>query len=193
MEQDREPGGEPVDCVVPAAGRSERMGSWKPLIAFAGSPIIEGVVRCALEACSRVILVTGYRAAELEAVFRDRPRVSIIENPEWRLGMFSSIRRGVERVATRRFFVTLGDMPWIRPEVYRALLGAPEMDVVFPVFDGVRGHPVLFTGAVREAILRTDPAAGAMREIAARFPVRELPWRDASILRDIDTLADLEP
>jgi molybdenum cofactor cytidylyltransferase len=193
MDLDQRPAAEPVDCVVPAAGRSERMGSWKPLLPFAGSSIVECVAQCALESCSRVILVAGYRAAELESAFHDRPRVVVIENPDWRLGMFSSIRRGVERVATRRFFVTLGDMPWIRPEVYRALLAARELDVVFPTFDGVRGHPVLFTGAVKEAILRADPAAGAMREIAAGFRAAEMPWSDASILRDIDTPKDLEP
>jgi molybdenum cofactor cytidylyltransferase len=193
MEQSPPWEGEQVDCVVPAAGKSERMGSWKPLLPFEDSSIIECVVRRALQSSSRVILVTGYRAGELEAAFHGRPRVSVIENPGWRLGMFSSIRRGVERVATRRFFVALGDMPWIRPEVYRALLAAPEVDVVFPVFDGIRGHPVLFAGAVKEAILSADPAAGAMREIAAGFRVAEMPWMDASILRDADTPGDLEP
>jgi molybdenum cofactor cytidylyltransferase len=186
------PDGEQVECVVPAAGRSERMGSWKPLLPFAGSSIVECVVQRALESCSRVILVAGYRAEELASAFRGTPRVSVVENPAWRLGMFSSIRRGVAHVSTRRFFVTLGDMPWIRPEVYPALLHAPEINVVFPVFDGARGHPVLFTGGVKEAILRADPATGAMREIAARFPVADMPWADASILRDIDTPRDLE-
>jgi molybdenum cofactor cytidylyltransferase len=150
------------------------------------------VVAQALEACSRVILVSGYRAPELEAVFRGRPRVSIVENPDWRLGMFSSIRRGAECVGTRRFFVTLGDMPRIRPEVYQALLRFPGTDIVFPVFDGARGHPVLFAGAARDCILRAEASTGSMREIAAGLRIGELPWKDDSILRDIDTLQDLE-
>jgi molybdenum cofactor cytidylyltransferase len=168
------------------------MGNWKPLHPFEGSSIIERVVERALEACSRVILVSGYRAAELDAAFRGRPRVSVVENPDWRLGMFSSIRRGAELVTTRRFFVTLGDMPRIRPEVYRALLRFPGTDVVFPVFDGARGHPVLFAGAVRDQVLRADPSTGSMREIAAGFRIGELSWKDDSILLDIDTKQDLE-
>lgn len=191
METESVTGGEAVDCIVPAGGRSERMGSWKPLLPFDGSTIIERVVERALSACSRVILVTGYRAGELEAVFRGRPRVSIVENRGWRLGMFSSIQRGAAAVATRRFFVILGDMPWVGPEIYRALLRFPETEVVFPVFDGVRGHPVLFGGRMKEAILRADPAKGSMRNIAAQFSVRELSWQDDSILRDIDTKGDL--
>jgi molybdenum cofactor cytidylyltransferase len=168
------------------------MGGWKPLLPFEGSTIIERVVERALEACSRVILVTGYRSEELATVFRGRPRVSAVENRDWQLGMFSSIRRGVGSVTTSRFFVTLGDMPWIRPEVYHALLCFPPADVVFPVFDRVRGHPVLFAARMKEEILRADPETGAMREIAARHRVGELPWNDRSILRDIDTVGDLE-
>ena len=58
--------------------------------------------------------------------------------------MFSSIRTGISKVTTTRFFVTLGDMPWITGSVYAALLEHDEADVVFPVHDGMRGHPVLF-------------------------------------------------
>jgi molybdenum cofactor cytidylyltransferase len=184
---------EEVDCIVPAGGRSERMGSWKPLLPFDGTSIIERVVERALSVCARVILVTGYRAGELETAFRGRARVSVIENGDWRLGMFSSIRCGAAAVVTGRFFVTLGDMPWIESEVYGALLRCTETDVVFPVFDGMRGHPVLFRHTVQEEILRADPAQGSMRAVAARFSVGELPWRDDSILRDIDTRKDLAP
>jgi len=35
---------EEVECLVPGAGRSERMGSWKPALAFGESTIIQTVV-----------------------------------------------------------------------------------------------------------------------------------------------------
>ena len=56
---------EALDCVIPAAGRSERMGTWKPVLPFGGSTIIQTVVTAALRARARVILVTGYRAEDL--------------------------------------------------------------------------------------------------------------------------------
>jgi len=192
MEKDRAPVAEEIDCVVPAGGRSERMGSWKPMLPLEGMSIIERVVQRALSVCSRVIVVTGYRATELEAALRGLPRVVTTPNRDWQLGMFSSIRRGVEAVTTKRFFVTLGDMPWIEPETYQALLRFPQTDVVFPVFDGVRGHPVLFAGKLKEEILRADPARGSMRRIAARHSIGELPWKDDAILRDVDTRQDLD-
>ncbi len=177
-------------CIVPAAGRSQRMGRWKPLLPFGGSTIIATVVENALAACPRVILVTGYRGPELAALFRTTPRVLVVDNPEWELGMFSSIRRGVAGAAVVDFFVTPGDMPWIGPRVYEALLSCRDADVVFPVFGGRRGHPVLFNRRVCESVLAADPAAGRMRDIAERFDAMELEWEDDAILRDIDTAQD---
>jgi len=184
-------GWEDVECLVPGAGRSQRMGSWKPALAFGESTIIQTVVSRALQVCAGVVLVTGYRGTELALLFRDVPRVRLVENPDWPRGMFSSIRRGIARVRTGRFFVMLGDMPWTAPEVYRALLQCAPADFVFPVFDGKRGHPVLCSARVKDEVLRADPVSGSMREIASRLAVRELPWEDDSIHRDIDTMEDL--
>ena len=180
-----------LDCIVPAAGRSERMGRWKPVLPFGEGTIIESVVGTALCVCSRVLLVTGYRGAELAALFEGEPRVVPVENQDWQQGMFSSIRRGIARVTTPRFFVTLGDMPWITDAVYEALLFQDEADVVFPVHGGMRGHPVLFHERVRAAVASADLARGNMRTIAESFRVSEMRWPDDTILRDIDTESDL--
>ena len=184
---------ERVDCIIPAAGRSQRMGEWKPLLPFDDSTIIQAVVTVALEACERVLLVAGYRGEELASLFDGQPRVEVVEHADWRQGMFSSIRAAAARVSTRRFFVTLGDMPWIRPETYRALRDSGSGDsVVFPVHDGRRGHPVLFPRHALSAIAAADPATGSMRRIAETLSVRELEWPDDSVLRDVDTPEDLD-
>lgn len=149
------------------------------------------VVSAALEVCGRVILVTGFRGGELAARFTCEPRVLVVENPDWALGMFSSIRKGAARVESTRFFVSLGDMPLVGPAIYRALLEAPEADFVFPVHGGMRGHPVLLNGRARAAVLAADPATGDMKDIARRLSVAEAPWPDEAVLRDMDTPSDL--
>jgi molybdenum cofactor cytidylyltransferase len=181
---------ESADCIVPAAGASERMGRWKLFLPFRGSTIVEAVVRTALAACARVILVTGFRAEELERLFAYEPDVVAVRNPAWEKGMFSSIQRGLPLVDTDRFFVALADMPLIGAEVYHALLRSPPADAVFPVFKGERGHPVLFRTLLRGAILREDPETGSMREVARRVTAHEMPWKDDSILHDVDTPED---
>ncbi len=167
------------------------MGRWKPALPFRGSTMVETVVARALEACRRVILVTGFRGDELVAMLAGEPRVAVVHNPSWQLGMFSSIRAGVSAVATARFFVQLADMPFVEPSVYRALLDAPEADFVFPVHRGERGHPVLLGPRVREAVLAADAATGSMKEIARLLSAADVPWSDDSVLRDVDTPADL--
>jgi molybdenum cofactor cytidylyltransferase len=182
---------EDVDCIVPAAGSSVRMGRWKPVLPFGDSTIVETVVAAALQVCSRVVLVTGFRGSELAALFAGDARVLSVPNEAWQQGMFSSIRTGSGHVRTPRFFVTLGDMPWIAPAVYEALLGCEDADVVFAAHGGRRGHPVLFRDRVRAAIAAADPVTGSMREIVQSFRIGELAWPDDSVLRDIDTERDL--
>ena len=182
---------EHVDCIVPAAGSSLRMGQWKPVLPFDGSTIVQTVVAAALQVCTRVVLVTGFRGPELAALFESDPRVLLVQNEAWQTGMFSSIRAGSLHVRTPRFFVTLGDMPWIVPAVYEALLRRESGDVIFAMHGGTRGHPVLFRDSVRPAIAAADPATGSMREIVKSFRISELAWPDRSVLRDIDTEADL--
>ncbi len=186
---------EEAECLIPAAGAALRMGKWKPLLGFRGATIVETVLRTALEACARVVLVTGYRASELERIFEAEPRVRVARNPDWELGMFSSIQCGVRLIESGRFFVTPADMPLIKSGIYRALLeaavsDADHADAFIPVFKGMRGHPVLLGRRVTKAVLRQEPATGAMKEVLRSFRVRELDWADDSILRDVDTPQD---
>jgi molybdenum cofactor cytidylyltransferase len=168
------------------------MGAWKPVIPFGGSTIVQTVVATALQVCSRVILVTGYRAVELAAFFENDPRVLAVHNILWEQGMFSSIRLGVASSNTRRFFVTLADMPWLTAGVYSALLRHEETDVIFPENNGIRGHPVLFNERIKKAIASADPAEGNMRGVVASFRIGELHWMNDVILRDVDTKEDLQ-
>jgi molybdenum cofactor cytidylyltransferase len=148
------------------------------------------VVDVALAACTRVIVVTGYRGQEISALFSGNPRITVADNPEWEAGMFSSIQRGAASVDSERFFITLGDKPFIRPDVYAFLLQHPPADAIFPVHAGQRGHPVLLGRAVRDAVLAADARTGSMPQVISRFTVREVPWPDDSVLRDIDTPED---
>lgn len=168
------------------------MGRWKPVLPFRGGTLVGTVAAAALAACRRVVLVTGYRGDELASLFAGEPRVVVVHNPDWALGMFSSIRRGAGLVRTRRFFVQLADMPFVDPSVYRALYEASEADFVFPVHGGSRGHPVLLGPRVLAEVLAADRAAGSMKEIARRLTVVEVPWSDDSVLRDVDRPADLK-
>ncbi len=109
-----------------------------------GSTIVECSVQNALESCSRVILVSGYRGDELARLFAGRERVLVVHNADYELGMFSSVQCGVTRVNTERFFLALGDMPLVAAAVYKILLeyGSFDGSLLGGSLPGGQGVPV---------------------------------------------------
>ncbi len=182
-----------IDCLIPAAGFSSRMGSWKLMLPYKQSTILEQTVSNALSHCTRVILVTGYRGTELDKLFRGNQRVVPIRNHDFTQGMFSSIRRGTSLIRTDWFFITMGDMPGISPALYEILLKSqtanPGIEIVRPLFNGKRGHPVLLNKSVIPTIL-SKPRSSEMKHVFTHHKVLDLPLDLPESFRDIDTEED---
>jgi hypothetical protein len=79
-----------------AAGSSSRLGQSKQLLDFNGETLVRSAVRAAIDGgCEIVCVVTGAeREAVKKAVADFHPLV--LHNEEWRRGMGSSIRSGVQ-------------------------------------------------------------------------------------------------
>jgi len=178
-----------IDCVMLAAGESMRMGKWKMMLPFNGTTIAERSVDAALEVCDRVILVTGYRAEDIEEVFRDHRGVHIVRNTEYHRGMFSSIRAGVAAVTSSPYIIALADMPLVTPEMYEYLLTFRGHDAVIPKFHGKKGHPVLLSGRTRDFLLSLSPD-DTLRTVIAEYPSLAVPVEEKGIITDIDTPED---
>lgn len=138
-------------------------------------------------------------------------------------GMGDSIAAAVRATAGAAGWLVLpADLPLVRPRTLRRVaraLGerpatpviptsgaarAPGMDAaspdgvaghaVQPVHAGRRGHPVAFSAACRDDLLRLTGEFGAapvLRRLRDAGRVAELAVDDAGIVTDIDTLADL--
>ena len=89
-----------VCAVVAAAGLSSRMGAFKPLLPIDGQPAIVHLLQTFLSAgVSQVILVTGYRHAELAQICHPIQQVTCVQNPDFaRSQMFDSVRLGLSAV-----------------------------------------------------------------------------------------------
>jgi len=181
----------PFDCLILAAGASSRMSDWKMLLPWEGSTIVETSVRKALDACRRVILVAGFRAEELRALFADRIRageMAFVANPVYERGMFSSVQAGAGLVTSQRFFLALGDMPRVEPSVYRLLLRY-EGEVVIPKYRGKKGHPLLLSSAAGRRIQELEQDR-SMRDVLAEFPTLAVPVEEPGVVQDIDDAQD---
>lgn len=185
-----------IGALVLAAGYSSRMGTFKPLLPFAGATVIENAIRTFRRAgIVDITVVVGHRADELIPIL-DRLKVKHIFNENYDEGMFSSIIKGVQSLTpeTEAFFLLPGDMPLVKSHTVRLLYRAfnkMEMDVVYPVFQKRRGHPPLIGANCFPEIL-LGGATGGLRQILEGYEGRsyEVEVLDESILQDLDTQDD---
>ncbi|MVW73179.1 MULTISPECIES: NTP transferase domain-containing protein [unclassified Bordetella] len=87
--------------------------------------------------------------------------------------------------------VALADMPWVRTDTIRTLLDHAEATrIVVPVYQGRRGHPVVFGASYFSDLAELQGDAGA-KALLQRYGVKEVECDDPGILRDIDVPGDL--
>lgn len=143
-----------IDCIIPAAGFSTRMGQWKPLLPLFTKTIIEWSIANAIAGGCRVILVVGLNGDLLYERFTNNSAVEIIENAEYANGMLSSIKTGITLVKTTHFFISLADMPFILADIYQKLQTYKSDQIIFPGRQKKLGHPVLIPYALAPKILQ---------------------------------------
>ena len=108
-------------------------------------------------------------------------------------GMGDSIAAAVRATPDAAGWLILpADLPLVQPRTLRELATAlPSRDVVVPVYQGRRGHPVRFAARLGAALMALSGDRGAA-EIARAAGITELPVSDAGCVTDIDTLQDLQ-
>ncbi|HEX8475157.1 MAG TPA: nucleotidyltransferase family protein [Pyrinomonadaceae bacterium] len=186
-----------VAAILLAAGRSRRMGAFKPLLPFPRE-------RTVAEACienlrgagvGEIVVVVGHRAAEM----RERLAhlgVRFATNAEAESEMGVSIARGVELVSDEAdaVLVALVDTPAVAPESIRKVIEARRRErarLVVPTFAGRGGHPVLVGLEFREALLHLDAEKGLRALFEAHAgEVLRLEVASPYIARDMDTWED---
>ncbi len=191
----------PVSAIVLAAGESRRMGAQNKLVLdFRGKTVIETIVDNVRQSrAAEVVVVLGHQRERVRAVLEPRP-VKIVENPHFAEGMTTSIHAGVTAAdpAAGGYMICLSDLPFILPaefdlliEKFAEAVRAGEKDIIVPVYQGLRGNPVIFSRRYREDILAQRGVMGC-RGIVKQHPERvltvEMPTDN--ILKDIDTPED---
>ena len=186
---------EDVAAILLAAGRSRRMGAFKPLLPFGDCTVIECCINNLRAAdVDEIVVVVGHRAEEVRQQLKEFD-LSFAVNPDPDSEMSASIALGVEQVSSnaKALLLALVDHPAVPPEVIRILIeewkrGAT---LVQPEHAGRGGHPVLIDMAYRDELLVLDPAQGLRALFAAhREQVRRVPVASPYVARDMDTWED---
>lgn len=185
-----------LSAVILAAGKSERMGRNKLLIEFGGRPLLSWVLD-AVEA-SRVdeaIVVLGHKPQELRPIIRAYD-VEEVYNPDYELGMTTSFQSGLRRASGDAAFLILGDQLGLKPELLDEMASVMERDsealLVSPMYQGRRGHPVLFHKTLFHEILALPPGT-PIKMVVDRYEAHHRYVEgDLWCVFDLDTPEDVE-
>jgi molybdenum cofactor cytidylyltransferase len=186
-----------VGAVILAAGGSSRFGQAKQLVDFRGQTLLARAIEAARQSgCEPVMAVIGSESSRMKSAIPDG--VVIVENAQWRSGIASSIRTGIEellKMAPRTDGVLLlaCDQPLVTGEVVTGLIehwSNNGQQIAASAYADTLGIPAMFSRSYFEDLLRLKGNSGAKSIILLhRDKVIQVPFRGGS--HDIDTPADL--
>ena len=181
-----------------AAGAGSRFGGRKLLAPWRGEPLVRAAARTALvapvEAC---IVVTGCDAEEVERALDglEDSRLARVQALNWREGLASSLRAGVEALppSSRGVVVFLGDMPLVPPSAAGLLIAALDQGAVGAEmrYQDRPAHPVAFGRALFGDLLSLKGDSGGRHLLAGRQDVARFTTQDAGATFDVDVAGDL--
>jgi len=153
-------------AVILSGGASRRMGSPKALLPFQGRPFLEhllDITRHPKIGVRRVVL--GAHAEHIGKEIALNPE-EVVVNEHWERGQLSSIQVAVRSLpeGTEGMLLCLIDHPLISRGLVNGLVDqfyATHAPVVLPVFEGRRGHPVIFSAALYQELLNAPLELGA--------------------------------
>lgn len=188
-----------IGALVLAAGASTRFGRPKQLAIFRGQPLVRHAIAGAVSAgCNPVVVVLGNHAAEVEAVLPGAACETII-NAEWREGMASSIRGGLQHLVTREYdldaiLLLPCDQPLVEATALRNLMRLHRENpkpIVASAYAGTLGIPALFERSYFPALLELHGDRGA-KDLILSNPDDVESFALPAAAVDIDTAADYE-
>jgi molybdenum cofactor cytidylyltransferase len=197
--------------VIPAAGRSSRMGNPKPLLDAGGRNFLERVA-AALRDGGATELIVGVRSEKgpiAAAALAAGARVVVPESVDD--GPIATIREAIRSAEgdpeIQGLLLLPVDHPRVKAGTVAALLQAafspsdgnpdtlarasPSAPIVIPVHRGKWGHPVFLSREVFPDLLEPELEEGARTVVERhRDRVLQVEVDDAGVLADLNTLAD---
>ena len=188
-----------IGAVILAAGESSRFGRPKQLVQFRGKSLVRRVVDAAKAAnCSVIVVVLGSKREQIERELKETDAI-VAENRDWRRGIGSSIRVGVENAVNQApdieaIVLLTCDQPFVKTDTIERLIAMREKTkkaIVASSYSETLGVPALFDRSCFQELLSLPDDSGAKSIILSNHErVAELLFPEGKI--DIDTAADYE-
>lgn len=158
-----------VAAIILAAGGSSRLGRAKQLEQFGGRSLVRNAVAAAVDAgCRPIVVVTGSESGRIAADVTGS-EATIVENSNWREGVASSIRIGIDglRENTREtggVVLMTCDQPFVTGKVVSDLINQWRKSgklIIASSYSGTLGVPALFDRACFDELLQLQGDIGA--------------------------------
>ena len=173
------------------------MKKFKPLLHYKGKSFIQNVAIKLNEVCDRIIIVTGYKAKDVEEnvnQVNNHPKIEFMFNPYYESGMFTSLQAGLQKANNCKWvlyqFVDQPGLPDIFYNDFTKQIN-DEYNWIQPSVKGEKGHPILIYKDLFELIINASKDLN-LREISKNSIVKKKFWECnyRKIFQDIDTEED---
>lgn len=158
-----------IAVVILAAGASNRMGSPKQLLKWGSETLIIHAIQKAINLSTKeVIVILGANYEKIKEHIDNFP-VTILNNPNWNLGLGNSIACASKYLSTQNndldgVMITLVDQPFITKEFLNKLIAnfSPgKNQIIATAYENNYGVPVLFDKSYFKKLIALNDDFGA--------------------------------
>ena len=190
-----------VFAIVPAAGRSRRMGRDKQLLEIGGRPMLAAVLDVLERSrvCSVTLVTHSGITAHIET--NQFAKLSVVINDDEQSHMIDSVRMGIDAAChgceiapSDGFLILPADQPGIdAADIDRCIaeFSTDATRIVIATHGERRGHPLIFP-ALLQSFVRSDACDGGLNALPRTHADRvvTVPCASLGVARDIDTPDD---
>ena len=182
-----------ISAILLAAGQSKRMnGENKLTKEIQGAPLIKHSVKSILaSSIDELIVVLGHQKETIEKLINKNEKIKFVFNKDFESGIASSIKTGLNNLSekTEAFFICLGDMPMVNPNIYNQLIKSiNKREIIVPTYKSQQGNPVLFAKSMKEKIINISGDVGAKKILELnKDKILNLEINDQCVTKDFNT------
>ncbi|MBU8878569.1 nucleotidyltransferase family protein [Bacillus sp. FJAT-29790] len=185
-------------AILLAAGQSTRMGCLKGMLPWHEKTLFEHqLIALEKSTLSEIIVVLGYEAERFLKIVNNYS-VKAVYNKNYHIGKVSSILTGLNAVGdvSESILILAVDQP-TETEIINNLVEIQtnsNCPIAVPVYDGKRGHPVVFSRSIINDLLAIKEETKGLRTIFQKYEkkVIEAPINNPLIRLNLNTIEDYQ-